>query len=105
MNRHPWATRVFLVGLIEAIAGVFIYAGFGADDVSGWTSVAVAFVAALATLGVLRDGEATTTPVDDPLGQDGLPLLPFRKVEDLQEAVANADLRTAADLLNVELPD
>lgn len=81
MNRHPWRTRAGLLALIDAVAGVFVALGFGTDTVDPWTAGAVAFVAFVATLGLVTNGENTTTPVDDPLGRDGLPLVGWSDAE------------------------
>lgn len=108
MSRYPWRSRMWLAGLfnalVGAVAGVFIY--LGATDelhvVEASLVPAVAILLDLAvTLGVLRDGENETTPVADPLGMDGLPLMPYRKLEDLREAVTTGDVVEAKRLLGV----
>lgn len=83
MNRHPWRTRAGLLALVNALAGVGLALGFAAEVVDPFTSVAVAVAAALADLGILRDGESETTPVGDPLGPDGLPLVSWGQVEQM----------------------
>lgn len=87
MKRHPWRSRVWLAGLFDVVAGgvvgVLAYVGF-TDGVGVVESVLGVFNLALAvavTLGVISDGEARTTPVDDPLGLDGLPLVSWRETE------------------------
>lgn len=87
MKRHPWRSRVWLAGLFDVVAGgvigVLIYLG-ATDGVGVVESVLGVFNLALAvavTLGVISDGEARTTPVDDPIGLDGLPLVSWRKTE------------------------
>lgn len=104
MNRHPWRTRVGLLAFVNAVAAVFCTLGFSGGQVSPWTAAAVAFVALLADLGIVTNGEQTTTPVDDPLGADLLPLLPFRKLEDLLEAAGSEDLDRVRELLGQEVP-
>lgn len=106
--RYPWRSRVWLAGLfnalVGAVAGVFAYLGaideLHVIEASLVPAVAVALDLAV-TLGVLRDGETETTPVDDPLGRDGLPLMPYRKLEDLRDAVSNGDFVEAQRLLGV----
>lgn len=83
MSRHPWRTRAGLLALVNALAGVGLALGFAAEVGDPFTSVAVAVAAALADLGILRDGESETTPVGDPLGPDGLPLVSWGQVEQM----------------------
>lgn len=117
MSRHPWRTRARLLALIDAVAGVAtalgavaVVAGV-AGDVDAWTSVvaagvaaAVDFVAFLANVGIVQDGESQTTPVADPLGPDLLPLLPFRRLEELMEAASSEDLDKVRKLLGQVAP-
>lgn len=77
MTRFPWRTRSGLLVIINAVAGVFLSLGFVASDVEPWTAGAVAFVALLADLGVVVNGESKTTPVADPVGMDGQGLVPW----------------------------
>lgn len=110
MSRRPWRSRVWLAGLFDAVAGgvigVLVYAGF--DDGIGVTeSIVGIFNLALAiavNFGVIADGETKTTPVEDPLGVDLLPLLPFRKLDELTEAVKTGNTDKALKLLGSEVP-
>lgn len=117
MERFPWRTRAKLLAIVNAVAGVAVALGGVAvalgvtDTVDAWTSVvgvvvaaAVGFVDWLASIGIVKDGETQTTPVDDPLGQDGLPLLPFRKLEDLQDAAAADDIDAVRAVLGQVAP-
>lgn len=107
MNRHPWRSRVWLAGLFDVVAGglvgVALYLGF-TDGPEVAESLAAGFTSLLAlavNLGVIQDGETKTTPVGDELGPDGLPLVGFRKIEDLTEAAAGGDLIEVRRLLGV----
>lgn len=101
--RFPWRARAKLIALVNAVAGVAVAIGgvgvvLGVNGtVDGWTSAvgvvvaaAIVFVDLLANLGIVRDGEAQTTPVDDPLGRDGLPLVPWRDMEAATRGDADA---------------
>lgn len=109
MNRNPWRSRTWLTGLFDAVAGgvlgVIVYLGL-TDGVGVVESIIGLFNVGLAVavhLGVIESGEAQTTPVDDPLGRDGLPLLPFRRMEELSEAVDAEDLERVRALLGREV--
>lgn len=101
MNRFPWRSRVWLIGLVDAVAGgviaVLVYLGLdqGVELVHVVVGLVDLLTAALATLGILKNGEAETTPIDDPLGADRLPLMPFREDEALRRALADGDLEGA----------
>lgn len=80
-TRFPWRVRSLLLAAVNAVGAVFVtLASMG--DVSPWTAGLAGFAAFIADLGIVRDGEALTTPLDDPLGYDGLPLVSGRWVED-----------------------
>lgn len=89
MNRHPWRTRVWLAGLFDVVAGgvvgVLVYLGVteGISLVEAGVGVVQSALAIAVTLGVISDGETKTTPVDDPLGLDGLPLVSWRDAESM----------------------
>lgn len=77
MSRHPWRTRAGLLAIVNALAGVGLALGFTADSIDPVMAAAIAVVAILADLGILRDGESETTPVSDPVDRTGVPLVPY----------------------------
>lgn len=105
MLRFPWRVRSALLALVNSVAAVFVTLGFATDEVTPWAAGAVAFVAVLADLGIVANGEVTTTPVDDPLGGDGLPLLPFRQVDELYDALRAGNVDRAIDLIGGVRPE
>jgi hypothetical protein len=105
MSRTPWRSRVWLAGLFDVVAGgvvgITVYLGFteGVGIVEAGLALFNSALAIAVTLGVISDGEAKTTPTDDPLGPDLLPLLPFRQLEALNEALDAGDLDRARELV------
>lgn len=116
-HRHPWRSRSRLLAFVDVAAGIATTLGGAAvaagvtGDIGAWetavaagAALAVDFVAVLANIGIVRDGEGVTTPVEDPLGADLLPLMPLRQLDDLTDAVVREDYDRARELLGQHSP-
>lgn len=81
--RNPWRIRLLLASAVAALAGVGVTLSVTAGQVDAFVAAAVAVGALLAELGILRDGEAETTPVADPRGPDGLPMVTWGQAQQM----------------------
>lgn len=75
LSRFPWRTRGGLIVLVNAVAAFLLSLGGDAAVLDGWVSTATMVVTLLVSLGLVRSGEARTTPVRDPRTDDGTPLV------------------------------
>jgi microcompartment protein CcmL/EutN len=102
-NRHPWRTRAKLLAFVDAAAGVATALGVLAvilgitGDLDAWnaavaagTAAAVDFVAILANVKIVTDGEDETTPIHDALGPHGDFMVEFPQYEKLAAALADS---------------
>jgi hypothetical protein len=76
MDRHPWRTRAGALAIVNALAGLALALGFGVDAVDHWVGVLAIVVNLGVTVGLVRDGEAQSTPLADPRDNQGRQLTP-----------------------------
>lgn len=98
IHRRPWASRAALLVIVTSLGTIAATLGLATDVVDEAVGAIGLVLALLVDLGILRDGETETTPVDDPVGRDGLPLMPFRRLEDLRQALDAGDVDAAREL-------
>lgn len=73
--RQPWRSRAFWIAGSNAAAGILLTAGFGLDTIEEWMGIVAQIINVAFTAGVIRDGEARTTPLVDPRDRDGTTLI------------------------------
>lgn len=90
MTRHPWRIRTLLTTVVAGLAGAGVTLSLTTGQVDTLAAAAAVVLAVLAELGIIRDGEAETTPVADPVGPDGLPMVTWVQAEQMAAGIAGA---------------
>jgi hypothetical protein len=91
MSHFPWRIRMILSAVVSALAGAYAtdaHVGTGADEASAG---AVILAAILTILGCIVNGESKTTPMSEPVGNDGLPMLSWQEAQAMHGAAAQQD--------------